>query len=216
MDETIHVPQKEKEMGNIKPSHACFPFKLSLVYIYIKCYMTDCHFRGDFLPPANTFGCYTTPRPQLAPSHLRARHLQERFCQGPGGGWLCQAHATKWAQILLSHQSLCLDAAEYQTEEPQGCGIVPPSLQTDSPNPTERKTSCSKCMFCQAADCLLLQHLWSVGLVCLGSSFTGTQTCSCPRAASRVLAAVLAFHTREIWITKWNLSVFVPWKSKQG
>lgn len=31
MDETIHVLQKAQEMGNIK---ACFPFKLSLVYMY--------------------------------------------------------------------------------------------------------------------------------------------------------------------------------------
>lgn len=35
MDETIHVLQKEQEMGNIKASRACFPFKLSLVYIHI-------------------------------------------------------------------------------------------------------------------------------------------------------------------------------------
>lgn len=58
------------------------------------------------------------------------------------------------------------------------------------------------------------------GFGVLGKLVTGTQTCSCPRAASRISAAMLAFHTRSIWITKQNLlkahSVCVLWKSKQG
>lgn len=64
MVETIHVLQKEQEMGNIKACFLMLVFLLNFhLSVYIKSNMADWHFRGAFLSPVNTFGCYTAQAP---------------------------------------------------------------------------------------------------------------------------------------------------------
>lgn len=90
MVETIHVLQKEQEMGNIKACFLMLVFLLNLhLSVYIKSNMADRHFRGAFLSPVNTFGCYTTRRPRLSSNSLT--------CQAPPGGFLPR---TRWGMAL--------------------------------------------------------------------------------------------------------------------
>lgn len=117
MDETIHVLQKEQEMGNIKASRACFPFKLSLVYIHIYKVTWLTGITGELFSLVNTFGYYTTHRPswlQVTYMPGTSRSVSAKDQVGDGSVRLmppsehrlcCPTEVCVWAQQSIKEKS---------------------------------------------------------------------------------------------------------------